>query len=215
MWRGLFFSSSEGCVGRYWGTDSLLQWSEVQRQWPDGPRPVCELLSASLVSPLRCGRGQPSLLLVHLLCAQIVCIASWLTKRQFIFIFSTATASSSGYGSPRSSWQVSMSSCIRIVLCALSYCALQLLTGELLLIFLLTAHITIWDVVPMTWYQHSRKVTLSKPGKYRYSPSPRCCSQPLFWYFALILTTHTFCLISMSSSRCKSFFLLPQNLVSL
>lgn len=58
-------------------------------------------------------------------------------------------------------------------------------------------------------YQHLRKATSSKPGQYRYCPSPN---------FSLIFCINFGCwhlsLISTSSSRCKSFSVMPRNLVS-
>ena len=67
LWVGLLFlflSGDERSVGRHWGAHPLLQRCEVQRQWPDGLWPVCQLQSASLVHPLRHGRGQLSLPLI-------------------------------------------------------------------------------------------------------------------------------------------------------
>lgn len=55
----LFFSSSgQRSATQYWGADSLLQWCEIQRQWPDGLWPVCQPQSASLVASLRRGWSQ-------------------------------------------------------------------------------------------------------------------------------------------------------------
>ena len=53
-----FFSAGERYAWRYWDAHSLLSRCEVQRDWPDGPWPVCQLQSASLVAPLRRGRSQ-------------------------------------------------------------------------------------------------------------------------------------------------------------
>lgn len=62
-------------------------------------------------------------------------------------------------------------------------------------------------------FQHLTRATLSKRGQYRYCPSPCCCPQLLF-DILYQLVTDIFCLISTSSSRCKSFSVMPWNLVS-
>lgn len=60
-----------------------------------------------------------------------------------------------------------------------------------------------------TSFQHLTTATLFKQGQYRYFPF----SPASLWYLASIDDWHL-CLISMSSSRCKSFSVMPLNLVS-
>lgn len=63
--------------------------------------------------------------------------------------------------------------------------------------------------MPTPSFQHLTTATLFKQGQYRYCPF----SPASLWYLASIDDWHL-CLISMSSSRCKSFSVMPLNLVS-